>query len=119
VPRQEIRRSHRIEVKLAARFRIVQGKIVLPELYTATIRDIGYHGMLLEPAQDLPLHSEINLEFDLPLVDFQAREVYARVVGLKSAEGRQRVGIEFTSVPAETNVKIQLFVQLLIFTHLS
>jgi adenylate cyclase len=118
VPRQEIRRSHRIEVKLPARFRSVQNKIVLPEYFEATIRDIGYHGMLLESSCELPLHTEINLEFDLPLVDYQAREVYAKVVGLKGGDGR-RVGLEFTSVPADTNMKIQLFVQLLIFTNLS
>ena len=32
---------------------------------------------------------------------------------------RIRVGIEFASVPPETNTKLQLFVQLLIFTNLA
>ena len=119
VPRQEIRRSHRIEVKLPARFNTIRAKIVLPKPCEATVRDIGYHGMLLEPEQDLPLHTEIKLEFDLPLVNYQARDVYAKVVSIKGADAARRVGVEFTSVPAETNTKIQLFVQLLIFTNLS
>jgi len=119
VPRQEIRRSHRIEVKLPFRYHRIEHKIVLPETHSGIIRDIGYHGMLLELDGDLPLYSEIKLDFDLPLVDYQAADVYAKVVGRKEAGGRARVGVEFTSVPPETNTKIQLFVQLLIFTNLT
>lgn len=47
------------------------------------------------------------------------RVVHAKVVALKPKGGRNCLGIEFTSVPAETNMKIQLFVQLLIFTDLT
>jgi adenylate cyclase len=119
VPRQEIRRSHRIEVKLPFRYHRIEDKIVLPETHSGLIRDIGYHGMLLEVDADLPLLSEIKIDFDLPLVDYQATNVYAKVVGRKEKDGRTRVGIEFTSVPPETNAKIQLFVQLLIFTNLT
>ena len=119
VPRQEIRRSHRIEVKLPFRYHRIEHKIVLPETRSGLIRDIGYHGMLLEVDEELPLFSEIKLNFDLPLVDYMAANVYAKVVGQKARDGRSRVGVEFTVVPPETNMKIQLFVQLLIFTNLS
>jgi len=119
VPRQEIRRSHRIEVKLPFRYHRIEHKIVLPETRSGLIRDIGYHGMLLEVDEELPLFSEIKLNFDLPLVDYMAANVYAKVVGQKVKDGRSRVGVEFTVVPPETNMKIQLFVQLLIFTNLS
>ena len=107
-------------MKLPFRYRRIEHKIVLPEAHSGTIRDIGYHGMLLELESDLPLYSEIKLDFDLPLVDYQATNVYAKVVGVKkSKDGRKRLGVEFTVVPPETNTKIQLFVQLLIFTNLS
>jgi len=119
VPRQEIRRSHRIEVKLPFRYHRIEHKIVLPETRSGLIRDIGYHGMLLELDEELPLFSEIKLHFDLPLVDYMAANVYAKIVGKKVKDGRSRVGVEFTVVPPETNMKIQLFVQLLIFTNLS
>ena len=119
VPRQEIRRSHRIEVKLPFRYHRIEHKIILPETRSGLIRDIGYHGMLLEVDEELPLFSEIKLDFDLPLVDYMAANVYAKVVGRKAKDGRSRVGVEFTAVPPETNTKIQLFVQLLIFTNLS
>jgi adenylate cyclase len=118
VPRQEIRRSHRIEVKLPLRYQMIEGKIVMPEVLFATIRDIGYYGMLLEVDRELPLYSEIKLEFDLPMVDYQAKNVYAKFVSQKTADGSLLMGVEFTSVPPETNMKIQLFVQLLIFTTL-
>jgi adenylate cyclase len=120
VPRQEIRRSHRIEVKLPFRYQRIEHKIVLPEIHSGTIRDIGYHGMLLEVDGELPMYTEIKLDFDLPLVDYQATNVYAKVVGQKKTKnGHTRSGVEFTVVPPETNTKIQLFVQLLIFTNLS
>lgn len=43
------------------------------------------------------------------------RVVHAKVVALKPKGARNCLGIEFTSVPAETNMKIQL----LIFTDLT
>jgi adenylate cyclase len=119
VPRQEIRRSHRIEVKLPARFHNIRAKIVMPEPCEAIVRDIGYHGMMLEPDKELALHTEIKLEFDLPLVNYRAADVYAKVVSQKAGDNAGCVGVEFTSVPPETTTKIQLFVQLLIFTNLA
>ena len=119
VPRQEIRRSHRIEVKLPARFHNIRAKIVMPEPCEAIVRDIGYHGMMLQPDKELALHTEIKLEFDLPLVNYRAADVYAKVVSRKGGDADGCVGVEFTSVPPETNTKIQLFVQLLIFTNLA
>lgn len=119
VPRQEIRRSHRCEVKLPCSYQLINHGIVLPEIHQSTICDIGYHGVLIEVERELPLYSEIKLDFNLPLVDYRAENIYAKVVGQKSKDGRILMGVEFTSVSADTNMKIQLFVQLLIFTDLS
>ncbi len=114
VPRQEIRRSHRVEVKLPARLQLIQNKIVVPHLISATIRDIGYHGVLMELEYPLELHDEVKLSFDLRLVEFKAAEIYAKVVKVKQEGDRLLAGMEFTSVSPETNAKIQLFVQLLV-----
>ena len=119
VPRKEIRRSHRIEVKLPFSYQLIEEGIVLPETLSGTIRDLGYHGALIELDRELPLYSEIKLGFKLPMVDYQAHDVYAKVVSQKTLDGRIHMGAEFTSVPPETNVKIQLFVQLLVFTDFS
>ncbi len=45
--------------------------------------------------------------------------MYAKILSRKPGEGSLRMGSEFTSVPPETEMKIQLFVQLLVFTDLS
>lgn len=117
VPRQEIRRSHRVEVKLPFSYQLIENGIVLPEARSGTIYDIGYHGVLIDVDGELHLYSEIKFNFDLPLVNFKAHDVYGKIVSQKVNDGRIRMGVEFTSVPAETIAKIQLFVQLLVLTH--
>lgn len=114
VPRQELRRSHRIEVKLPCSFNFVQGKIVMPHAISANIRDIGYHGVLIELDHPIEVHDEVKLEFELPLVDFMATDIYARVVKAQRRDNRLFAGLEFTSINPDTNMKLQLFVQLLV-----
>lgn len=114
VPRKEIRRSHRVEVMLPCRLKLVQDKYVIPKRISATIRDIGYHGVLIETRQMLGMLNEVKLEFELPLVEFRASDLYAKVVNSKEAGGRYLSGLEFTSVSPETDMKIQLLVQLLV-----
>jgi adenylate cyclase len=95
----------------------IQNKIVVPRMLRANVRDIGYHGALLELTEPLEPHAEVKLEFDLPLVDFRVDDIYAKVVNVK-AEGRGLLaGLEFTSVGPASNAKIQLFVQFLVGTH--
>ena len=67
VPRQEVRRSPRISVKLPFSFQRVERKIVVPERMPGTILDVGYHGVLADMRRDVPLHSEIKLGFELQL----------------------------------------------------
>jgi adenylate cyclase len=114
VPRKEIRRSHRMEVKLPCSFHLIQHKIVMPKAISATIRDIGYHGVLIETDHPLEALDDMKLEFELPLVDFKADDIYAKVVKLKHDDNGHFAGLEFTSVKPDTNMKIQLFVQLLV-----
>ena len=116
IPRQEIRRSHRVEIKLSLRYQLVQDGIVLPEILAGTISDMSYHGVQIEGDRLLPLFSEIKLDFELPLVVHQAKDIYARVVAQNSLDRRLCMGIEFTSVSTETERQIQLFVQMLIVT---
>ena len=114
VPRKEVRRSHRMEVKLPCSFNLIQNKIVMPKAASATIRDIGYHGVLIEVDHPLKALDDVKLEFDLPLIDFKATDIYAKVVKIKQVGSRQLAGLEFTSTNPDTNMKIQLFVQLLV-----
>ena len=118
VPRKENRRSHRVEVKLPCTYQVIESGVVLPETHTGMIRDLGYHGALVDLEQELPRYTEIKLSFDLQMVDYHARDVYAKILSLKPAENVIRMGSEFTSVPVETNMKIQLYVQFLVFADL-
>ncbi len=114
VTRNEFRRSHRIEVSLPCTFMLFKNKIMMPKKISAFIRDIGYHGMLIESEHALKELDDIKLDFDIPLLDFKASEVYAKVVQLRSSGTRYLAGVEFTSLNTDANMKIQFFVQLLV-----
>jgi adenylate cyclase len=114
VPRQEFRRSHRVDARLPCLCQRMQDKIVVPHIVHGAIRDIGYHGLLVELIEPLEPRSEIKLEFELPLVDYRAADVYARVITLKQEGDEWVAGLEFTSISAECRAKVQMFVQLLV-----
>lgn len=114
VPRQEIRRSPRIEVKIPFSYQIVKSKIVVPQLHRGTIRDISYHGILAELEQELETYSELKLDLDLSLVGYKATDIYARVLKTRRQYGRCLSAVEFTSVSVQSNMNIQQFIHLLI-----
>jgi adenylate cyclase len=114
VPRQEIRRSPRVQVKLPFSYRMVVNDVVVPELRMGMILDIGYHGMLAEIALPPSTFSDLLLEFELPLVGEGVRELGGKVVKVIEREDCTRIGMEFTSITPEQRAAIQLFVQLLI-----
>jgi adenylate cyclase len=115
VPRQEVRRSPRVEVRLPFSYQLLEGKIVGTGRFPGVIRDIGYHGVLAEVFdRGLAMYTEIKLDLDLPLLAYRAADMYARIVKVVDKGDRYLLGLEFTSVTAEANSKIQLFVQMLI-----
>ena len=114
VPRQEIRRSPRVQVKLAFRYRMLANEIVIPEERVGSILDIGYHGVLAEVGAIPEQFSEMTLEFDLPLVGRKISQLYGKVVKVVPRDGAARIGVEFSSMTPEQRAAVQLFVQLLI-----
>ena len=114
VPRQETRRSPRVEVKIPFSYKMISGKTVLPEVHEGRILDIGYYGILAEVESPVPALAEVVVEFELPLVAHQARTVYGRVVKVFPRGELWNAGIEFTSTSDADRAAIQLFVQLLI-----
>ena len=114
VPRQEIRRSPRIEVKIPFSYQTVKSKIVVPQIHEGTIRDISYHGVLAEVGQDLEPYTEIKLALDLSLVGYKASDIYAKVLKTRAQGTRYLSAIEFTSVSVQSNLNIQQFIHLLI-----
>lgn len=114
VPRQEPRRSPRVDVLLPFAYHLVEGKAVGAEPFTGTIQNIGYHGVLVEIQQALAMYSEIRLEIDLASLNYRADDVYARVVKARQAGNAYLIGLEFTSLGRRSSDKIELFVQMLI-----
>ena len=114
VPRQEIRRSPRIEVKISFSYQAIKSKIVVPQIHQGTIRDISYHGVLAELDQELEPYSEIKLALDLSLVGYKATDIYAKVLKTKQQEARYLSALEFTSVSVQSNMNIHQFIHLLI-----
>jgi len=114
VPRQEVRKSPRVEVDLTVRYQALVGKVVDSRPLMGTMRDLGYHGALVQLVAPLPLYSEVKLAFHLPRLEFRAEEIYARIVSVREHAGRHLAGVEFTSLSAETTSQVQLFVQMCI-----
>jgi adenylate cyclase len=114
VPRQEVRKSPRIETSLPLEYRPLTGKLVASGPLRGVVRDLGYHGALIELAEALPPYSEVKLAFTLPGLDFRADDIYARLVSVRVQEGRHLAGLEFSSLSAETAAKVQLYVQMCI-----
>jgi adenylate cyclase len=112
VPRQEVRKSPRVEVDLTVQYQALVGKMVEDRTLMGRMSDLGYHGARVQLVAPLPLHSEVKLAFHLPRLDFRAEEIYARIVSLREQEGRHLAGLEFTSLGADTSGKIELFVQM-------
>ena len=112
VPRQELRKSPRVEVDFTFAYRPLLGKMVESHAVSGVMRDLGYHGALAQLAAPLPLYSEVQVSFHLPRLDYRAEEIYARVVSVRDQAGKHLAGLEFTSLSAEASEKIRLFVQM-------
>jgi len=110
VPRQEIRRSPRVEVRLPFHYQRMQGKTVAEEVESGTIHDIGYHGLLAEVGSPVELYDELKLSIELLQVEHRAQDVYARVVKVMRRGNAFLAGLEFTSLSPASNEKIQMFV---------
>ena len=113
VPRQDVRKSPRVEVRLDLAYWPVEGKAVRAESSRGIIRDLGYRGLLAELERARPLYSELKLAFDLSFLGFRASDVYGRIVSMREDDAFL-AGIEFTSLDAETQSRIELFVQMLL-----
>lgn len=114
VPRQEIRRSPRVEVKIPFPYQVIRNKIIMPGSYQGTIIDISYHGVLAETGQELDPYSEIKLDLQLSLIEYKATDIYAKILTTRTTKGRHVSAIEFTSVSHQSDMNIKHFVQLLI-----
>jgi adenylate cyclase len=114
VPRQEIRKSPRVETHIPFTFHVIEDKIVSPEQRSGTILDISYNGVLATLEGEVPAQTDIKLDLNLAHAGTRATDVYARALRTFERDGKRVTSIEFTSVSVQSNVNIRHFVQLLI-----
>jgi adenylate cyclase len=114
VPRQEIRKSPRVETNIVFNYWQLDGKTVLPEMHRGVILDISYNGVLAELEGEVPPQTDIKLDLNLALAGGNATDVYARVLRIIERGDKRLASIEFTSVSVQSNLNIRHFVQLLI-----
>jgi adenylate cyclase len=114
VPRQERRRSPRVQVRIPFSYQILANDVVSQVRARGIIIDIGYGGVLVEVERELGVFEEFKLELELPLTGYRAADIYGRIVNAKPHGSRYRCGVEFTSLGAETSRNIRSLVHLLI-----
>jgi len=112
LPRQEMRRSPRVEVKLPFAYHAIDNEVVSAELRQAVTVDVGYYGLLVEAPGEMVPHSEIKLDLPLPSIDYTARDVYAKVVKTLQRDGRMLAALEFSSLSDRDAASIRRFLQL-------
>ena len=113
VPRREVRKSPRVKVGIAFSYQVIQTDITVPQVHKGTILVLGYHGILADIKEPLPVGAEVKIRVDLPLVNHRASDIYGRVKKCKPERGRYLVGIEFTAITSKTRSSVELLVQLL------
>ena len=114
VPRQDVRKSPRVQARLPFAYRYVVGKVVMPARCQGVVLDISYEGMLAEVEPEVELYAEINVELDLSLIGSATHNLYARVLSLRTYDSKHFAGIEFTSMSTKAEHDIRHLVQLLI-----
>ncbi len=113
VPRQELRRSPRVQAKLPFSYRLIE-EDVMGEQHQATTLDISYQGLLARVPIRLAEHNEMRIDLPLPLVDHVARGIYARVVKATERDGTNLAAIEFTAIGDADAAAVRRFVQMLV-----
>lgn len=112
VPRQEVRKSPRVETHIPFEFQVLIDKSVAPKKHGGTILDLSYNGVLAALDIEVPAHTDIKLDLSLSIAGTSATDVRARVLRTIERDGQRLASIEFTAVSVQCNIKY--FVQLLI-----
>ena len=114
VPRQEIRKSPRVEVRIPFVYQTVQGKVVTPSEHKGVVHDISYDGLLAAVDSMVMEHDDILVRMDLSLVGSDMQELYAKVRSIREGNGQRMAGLEFTTVKDDIERDLRRFVQLLL-----
>jgi adenylate cyclase len=114
IARRDVRRSHRVRVRMPFSFQLLAGKVVLPEVHPGTVHDIAYQGILAELDCEVPDFADLRLSIDLTPMGYRAADIYGKLLHTKQRDGLRLSAIEFTSVTLQSDVSIRQFVQMLL-----
>ena len=114
LPRQDVRRSPRVEVHIPCVYQNVEDKVIIPGERRGIVHDMSYDGMLTEVDSDLAEHDDIVVRLDLSLVGSQVRDIYAKVRSVRDVREQRLAGVEFTAIQQELERDLRRFVQLLL-----
>lgn len=114
IPRQDGRKSPRVEVRIPCIYQTVVGKVVMPPEHKGVVLDMSYEGVLAEVDSALAEHDDILVRLDLSLVGGNVEDIYAKVRSIRAEGGRRLAGIEFTAIQDDIERDIRRFVQLMI-----
>jgi adenylate cyclase len=110
VPRREIRKSPRIEIKMPCFFQRMQGKRVSDKKIQGEVVDLGYNGLSMYTKAFLDTFAEIKMEVSLQLLGAKTTDIYARVVKSEETEHGLLCSLEFTSMDQAGQEIIKKFV---------
>ncbi len=114
VPNREVRKSHRIEVKMPFIFQKLSGKKVLPKKHKGIILDISNNGIMVILEESIDVYSEIKFSLTLSMMGEESSDIYAKVLKSFEVEGQQRVRIEFTSIQPDAREAIKNYIERII-----
>jgi adenylate cyclase len=114
IPRQDVRKSPRVQAQIAFTYQPIIDKIVMPPLRQGIMLDLSYEGVLAEVEPGLELYSDLHLVLDMSMVGSRSHNIYAKVRTVRTEQGHHYAGIEFTSISPESAHDIRHLVQLLI-----
>lgn len=114
VPRQDVRKSPRVQVRLPYVYRTVAGKVVVPSEHKGIVHDMSYDGLLAEVDDDLMEHDDILVRLDLSLVGSEVQDIYAKVRSIRTVDDQRLAGLEFTAIREDIERDIRRFVQMLL-----
>ncbi len=114
VPKREIRNSIRIQIEEKFPFQIIKNKTVLPEVKTARLQDLSYHGLFAVSQEQLEPYTDIKLSLSLSILGGETRDIYGKIMSVRKIDNQYGYGIEFTSLDQDSQQSIKSFIDRII-----
>lgn len=114
VPKREIRTSVRLALHEPLSCYRLHGKDVDREPLNGMIEDLSYHGMFITLKEELPVFTNIRFSLALSLMGGSKRDIYGKVVSVRSMADSFGYGIEFTDMDEASSQSIRDYINRII-----